>query len=53
MYRNEIKGGTNHNFVKFPGQNNKYCLFLSIQGGYCTPIPPLAETLMNSICSAR
>jgi hypothetical protein len=28
--------GTNHNFVKF-GQSNKYCLFLAIQGGYCTP----------------
>jgi hypothetical protein len=38
--RNEIKGGTNHNFVKFPGQNNKYCLFLAIKEGYFTPIPP-------------
>jgi hypothetical protein len=38
--RNEVKGGTNHNFVKFPGQNNKYCLFLAIQGGIVPPIPP-------------
>jgi hypothetical protein len=38
--RNEIKGGTNHNFVKFPGQNNKFCLFLAIQGGIVPPMPP-------------
>jgi hypothetical protein len=45
--RYEIKGGINHNFVKFPGQNNKYCLFLAIQGGYCTPIPPSGRNTVN------